>query len=305
VEGDELHRADELSELLGTHSTEPQGQSIVSSHIESLRVNRITFLPELSDDDVIELQAEDDDFGPVVQWLTDGYEPTYDELRSFSLTTRQLWDLVPMVHLLDDVLVFRPNDTPDVKLVVPYSLHKQLFDANHSGLLAAHLGSLKMLKELKHSYFWPGMRQDVDAWCRECETCARGKGLPSRRHGTLQKVLTGAPLDIVAIDILSGLPATSDGSKYILVATDYFTKWSEAYALPDAEASTCMRVLYDNYFAKFGLPRQLHLDLGINFESKLFRELCILVGTHKSHTTGFHAQSDGQAERTNRSHDDS
>ena len=62
-----------------------------------------------------------------------------------------------------------------------------------------------------------------------------------------------------------------------------------------------MCVLYDNYFAKLGLPRQLHSDLGTNFESKLFRELCKLVGTHKSHMTGFHAQCDGQAERTNRS----
>jgi len=61
-------------------------------------------------------------------------------------------------------------------------------------------------------------------------------------------VLTGAPLDIVAVDVLSRLPVTSDGKKYILVLTDYFTKWSCAFALPDAEASTCMRVMNDGFF---------------------------------------------------------
>jgi len=43
-------------------------------------------------------------------------------------------------------------------------------------------------------------------------------------------VITGAPLDIVAVDVLSGLPATADGKKYVLVLTDYFTKWACAFA---------------------------------------------------------------------------
>ena len=68
--------------------------------------------------------------------------------------------------------------------------------------------------------------------------CAQFKGPPTRRQGRLQKVLTGAPLDIVGVDVLFGLPATPDGKKYILVLTDYFTKGACAFALPDAEAST-------------------------------------------------------------------
>ena len=115
----------------------------------------------------------------------------------------------------------------------------------------------------------------------------------------MQKGLTGAPLDIVAVDILSGLPVTPDSSKYILVLTDYFTRWACAFALPDAEASTCMRTMYDGFFSDFGLPKQLHSDLGKNFESKLFYELCLIAGV-KSHTTAFHPQSDGQTERMNR-----
>jgi len=107
-------------------------------------------------------------------------------------------------------------------------------------------------------------------------------------------------MDIVAVDILSGLPETPDGYKYVLVISDYFTKFSRAFALKDAEASTCMRVMYDQFFALFGLPRKLHSDQGKNFEGKLFKELCQLAGVDKSHTTAFHPQCDGQVERLNR-----
>ena len=72
---------------------------------------------------MVELQAEDPDLGPVTEWLRNGQTPTYDELRSFSLTTRRLWNLVPMVRLLDGVLVFKPNNSSDIKLVVPCGLH--------------------------------------------------------------------------------------------------------------------------------------------------------------------------------------
>ena len=108
-------------------------------------------------------------------------------------------------------------------------------------------------------------------------------------------------MDIVAIDILSGLPTATDGNKYIMVCTDYFTKWSEVYTLPDSEAHTWIIALYNNFFARVGLPRQLHTDQGRNFESKLLRELCVIAGITKTKTTPFHPRSDGQAERLNRS----
>jgi len=92
----------------------------------------------------------------------------------------------------------------------------------------------------------------------------------------------------MAIDILSGLPTTQDGNKYILVITDYFTKWACAFALLDAKASTYMRAMYDGFFSHFGLLRQIHSDEGRNFESKLFREFCTLTGVKKSRTSSFH-----------------
>jgi len=144
------------------------------------------------------------------------------------------------------------------------------------------------------------MAKGVADLCRACDVCATGRAAPTRAHGQLQKVFAAAPMDLVAVDVLSGLPVTADGSKCLLVAVDYFTKWVEAYPLPDEEAATCMRVLFDQFFARFGLPLQLHSDQGRNFELRLVAELTNLTGIRKTRTTPFHPRSDGQTERMNR-----
>jgi len=164
----------------------------------------------------------------------------------------------------------------------------------------AHLGPQRTLQQLRALYYWPNMSRDVQLWYRQCQICAQAKGPPFIHQGRLRKIVTCAPMDIVAADILSGLPITEDGLRYILVLTDYITKWACAFALPDAEASTCMHIMYDGYFAQFGLHNQLHTDQGRNFEWKLFYEMCQLTGVVKTRTTPFHPQSDGQTERMNR-----
>ena len=237
----------------------------------------------------------------MIEWLQDDVIPSRDLLREHPVATRKVWALVPEVHLERGVLVRQSSEDGSTKLVVPCSLRRKLFDLTHAGPLAAHLGPQRTYQQLLEKYWWPRMKEDIRRWCRQCPACARAKGPPTRHRGKLQKVITGAPLDIVAVDILSGLPVTPEGERYLLVLVDYFTKWATAFALPDAEASTCMRAMYNGFFATMGFPRQIHSDCGKNFEGKLFQELCKLVGVEKSHTTTFHPQSDGQTERMNRS----
>jgi len=163
-------------------------------------------------------------------------------LRALPLESSIIWSHRPTVKILEGILVRHVKD--NVQLVVPQTLRRRLFDALHSGPLAAHLGAERMIKQLKSQYYWPGLNKDVHTWCQQRHQCQSSKGPPARPHGRLQKVITGEPMDI-------GLPLATDGSKYILVATDYFTKWSEAYPLPDAEAHTCMTALYSNFFSRF------------------------------------------------------
>jgi len=227
--------------------------------------------------------------------MSENLDPSTDEFRALPLESRRLLSMQPEVRIQDDLMVKERDGK--VQVVVPVVLRKRLFEITHN---AAHLGSRRTYQQLSTSYNWYGMRQDIIRWCRQCQHCAKGKGPPLRPHGQLQKIPVGAPMDLVTMDILSGLPTADDGSKYLLVVVDAFTKWVEAYPLPDQEAATYITAVYNGMFSRFGLPRQLYSDQGRNFESQLVTEFCNITGVYKTRTTAFHPRSDGLTERANR-----
>ena len=86
----------------------------------------------------------------------------------------------------------------------------------------------------------------------------------------------------------------------ILVVTDHFTKWCEAFPTKDQKASTVAQTLISKVFSRFGPPNILHSDQGANFDSNLMHEICDIMGVAKTRTTVYHPQGDGQIERHNR-----
>ena len=64
----------------------------------------------------------------------------------------------------------------------------------------------------------------------------------------------------MAVDILGKLPESQAEDTYVLVAADYFTRWAEAYAIPNQEAITFAKKLTNELFCRFLLPEQLHSD---------------------------------------------
>ena len=76
----------------------------------------------------------------------------------------------------------------------------------------------------------------------------------------------------------------------------------ESYPIPNMEAKTIanMFVSHAHFVSRFGAPDVLHTDQGRNFESALFKEVCLLLGVHKTRTTPYHPQSDGLVEHFHR-----
>ena len=107
-------------------------------------------------------------------------------------------------------------------------------------------------------------------------------------------------MQIVATDIVGPLPESDGGNSYILVVGDYFTKWMEAFPIPNQDAITVANKLVNEVFLMFAIPEQLHSDQGRQFESRFLSEVCKLLGIYKTRTTPYHPQCNGLVERFNR-----
>ena len=276
------------------------GYQLENSTSQSM-ISAISLQVGKSSADLHQLQLDDPTIFPVLEAKRSGAKPASDQIKQHSLHTNRLFSLWDQLVLKEDVLYrhfVSADDTQDrLQLVVPRSLQENVLRQIHDN---GHLGQEKTLSRVKQKFYWPGHLNDVKNWCNTCVTCATHKTSPPKPKAALQTVQAGYPLQLVAVDIVGPFPESEAGNTYILVVGDYFTRWMEAYPIPNMEAITVARMLTDKFFCRFGLPEQLHSDQGKQFESQLLKEVCTILRVNKTRTTPYHPQSDGLIERFNR-----
>ena len=286
--GRQSHRDCEEIQALQTTTTKDKGQ----------------FLARKGSEDLRKAQLEDHSVGTVLRAKEKNSRPLPEEIKSGSIETRKLFQIWDQLVIKDELLC-RQFETPDgssshLQLVVPRTLRKEILEEIHGGATGGHLGEEKTLKRLKERYYWPGHWTDVQTWCKKCHACAARKMPTPRRRASLQNIIAGHPMQLVAADIMGPLPESDSGNKYVLVAGDYFTRWMEAYPIPNQEATTVAKKLVDNMFCRFSTPEQLHSDQGRQFEAMVLQEICKILHIKKTRTTPYHPQGDGLVERFNR-----
>ena len=250
-------------------------------------------------------QRADRALAPVITALEAGQKPSKDERKTYREETLSLVSQWERLSLRDGLLYRRyepPTPLPPIwQLVLPAELRKEVLHQLHDLRVTGHLGIRRTVHRLQQRFHWPGSSLDVQRWCAACPRCQARKGVPTPGRHPLTTVKAGAPFDWIALDILDTHRVTPRGFRYILVISDYFTKYTDAYPLRRQTADEVARLLVNRWVVYHGVPKQVHSDQGTQFESNLFRNLAQMLGSTKVRTTPYRPQSDGQVERFNRS----
>ena len=155
-------------------------------------------------------------------------------------------------------------------------------------------------KILSLGYYWPSLFKDAKQYVRRCDSCQRvGKPTPSNEM-PLQPQVCIEPFEKWALDFVGPINPPSKQKKYILVCTDYVTKWVEAKALPSATENSVVQFLFEDIFTRFGVPREIVTDQGSQFTSKLMEKLMEEYKIKHRKSTPYHPQANGQVESTNK-----
>ena len=207
------------------------------------------------------------------------------------------WD---NLEVKNGLLMYRQKSGESGKsflLVLPKAMREQVFKHLHDSM--GHLGFDKVFQQAKERFFYPGLYTEVQRYLAVCKRCALHKTSDTKKRAVLEPIHTTRPLELVCIDFLS-LEAAKGGYEHVLVVTDHYTRYAQAYAARDEKATTVARILWEKFILHYGIPERIHSDQGKSFENSVVRELCHLLGVTKSRTTPYHPQGNGMTERFNR-----
>jgi transposase InsO family protein len=189
-------------------------------------------------------------------------------------------------------------------------LHRCLEDREINRVIAAlhteetggHYAVNTTVKKIQDAgYWWPTMHRDTYRFIQSCDPCQRlGKPSPSSRW-PLTPILPLSPFEKWGIDFVGPISpaARASRSRYIILATDYATKWVEAKATRGNDAATAATFLFENIITRFGCPLEIVSDRGLHFLNATIELITEKYLIKHRKTTPYNPRANGLTERAN------
>jgi hypothetical protein len=178
---------------------------------------------------------------------------------------------------------------------------KEVVREVHIGICGAHQLAHKMKWLLSRTgFYWPTMVDDCK-YQKGCEAYQRFRNIQLAPAGVTNSIVKPWAFSGWGHDFIGEIhPGSSKGHRFILVATDYFIKWTEAAPLRNMTHQEGIRFVQEHIIYQFGVPQCLRTDLGASFMSHQFMEFTESVKIKLMNSSPYYTQPNGQAEDSNK-----
>ena len=206
-----------------------------------------------------------------------------------------------LFQLVQGKLYWQRKDSR-LRQVISDNQARMILKELHKGNAGGHFSQdIIVRKVLDAGYWWPTLYKDTYDYCQTCHECQKTRGLPKSVSTKLITTLPAEPFMKWGLDFVGLVKKTRHTRKrYILVATDYATKWIEARALRTNSAQETAQLLYESVLTRFGCPLHLVSDQGSHFLNGTIQVLTEHFLLRHTTSTTYYPQGNGQAESTNK-----
>jgi hypothetical protein len=150
-------------------------------------------------------------------------------------------------------------------------------------------------------FYWPTIIDDCIKYQRRCETCQKFRSIQLAPVGIMNSIVKPCLFRGRRLDFISEIhPGSSKGHQFILVATDYFTKWTKVVPLRNMTHQEVISFVHEHIIYRFGVPKTLTTDQGPSFMSHQFREFAEFMKIKLLNSSPYYAQANSQAEAGNK-----
>jgi hypothetical protein len=172
----------------------------------------------------------------------------------------------------------------------------------HEGICESHQSAFKMKWMLRRAgLYWSTMVNDCVMYQKGCKACQRFRNVQSPPARMLHPIIKPWPFKEWGLDFIREVhPASSKGHRFILVATDYFTKWIEAVPLRNMPHREVINFVQEHIIHQFGVPQSLMTNQGSSFISHQFKEFAGTMKIKLLSSSPYYAQINGQVESSNK-----
>jgi hypothetical protein len=198
-------------------------------------------------------------------------------------------------------ILFKLGADEQLRRCLEESDRKKVIESLHSGSSGGHFASVNTVNRIRTAgYWWPYMNRDVKSFVDSCDQCQRIGGPSFQNHLPLIPIIPLAPFEKWGIDFIGPIsPVSSQKKRYIILATDYATKWVKARATRKNDAQTSASFLFEEVMMRFGHPLELVSDRGTHFLNDVIVDLTTKYLIKHQKTTPYNPKANGLIERAN------
>jgi hypothetical protein len=172
----------------------------------------------------------------------------------------------------------------------------------HEGICGTHQSAHKIKWLLRRArFYWPTMLNYYFRYYRGCESCQKFKDVQLAPAAMLHPIIKSCQFHCWALDFVGQIHhASSKGHRFVLVATDYFTKWTEVVPQKNMTHSEVIQFILEHIIHRFSIQQTLTTDQGLSFMSHQVCDFAESLKIKLLCSSTYYAQANGQAESSNK-----